>query len=368
MDLVFIIKNMISLLVSFFTSFMVTTLIIRTQKLHDSVSGDSHLIGPQKFHYHSVPRVGGIAIGLALFASIAVSHNQGNESQLKILLLYCAIPTFSIGLLEDVTKKISIRTRLLFTAASAALACLLAGVKIISLNIPIIDTTFLIPAFSILFTVFAISGLTNAYNIIDGFNGLSSMTGIITLLAIGYMGLKFNDPIIYSSSFTMAGAIMGFFLFNYPKGLIFLGDGGAYLIGFWIASISVLLVNRHPQISPWFALMVNAYPILETLFTIYRRKFHQGKSPGHPDGIHLHSLIFRRVLNRFGIKSELDWLNANSKTSPYLWVLSSLATIPAIIYWNSTPTLMVFFILFSAIYIWIYKRIVAFKTPKWLRI
>jgi UDP-N-acetylmuramyl pentapeptide phosphotransferase/UDP-N-acetylglucosamine-1-phosphate transferase len=225
-----------------------------------------------------------------------------------------------------------------------------------------------VPAVSLAFTIFAITGLANAYNIIDGFNGLSSMVGIITLLALGYLGLKFNDASIIFLSFTMASAILGFFLLNYPRGLIFLGDGGAYLIGFWVATLSVMLVNRHPEISPWFALMVNAYVIMETLFTIYRRKFHQGKSPGHPDGIHFHSLIFRRILNPSHTPNELEWFNANSKTSPYLWILSSLATIPAILFWSSTPILIGFFLLFSISYIWLYKRIVSFKTPAWMHL
>ena len=164
----------------------------------------------------------------------------------------------------------------------------------------------------------------------------------------------------------MAAAIMGFFLLNYPRGLIFLGDGGAYLIGFWVATLSVLLVNLHPEISPWFAVMVNAYPIMETLFTIYRRKFHQGKSPGHPDGIHFHSLIFRRILNRTHINTELDWFNANSKTSPYLWIITSMATIPAILFFHSTPILIGFIALFTAAYVWLYKKIITFKTPKWI--
>ena len=359
---------MISSLVAFFTSFAITTLIIRTQKLHGEISGDSFLNGPQKFHLQPVPRIGGVAIGLGLLASITLNYFTSSDGLEKIVLFFCVIPAFGIGLLEDLTKRISVRTRLLFTAISATLASILLGVRIVGLDLPILDVAFTFSAVSIIFTVFAITGLANAYNIIDGLNGLSSMIGIITLLALGYIGIKFNDPMIYFLSFTMAAAILGFFLFNYPKGLIFLGDGGAYLIGFWVAILSILLVNRHSEISPWFALMINAYPILETLFSIYRRKFHQGKSPGHPDGIHFHSLIFRRILNRSHIKNELDWFNANSRTSPYLWTLSGLAIIPAILFLSSTPKLISFFALFCILYIWIYKKMVTFKTPKWMRL
>jgi len=359
---------MLSLLAAFFTSFLATIVIIRTQKLHGGISGDQDFDGPQKFHTVVVPRIGGLGIGLALFASIAINYQSSPDGPQRMLMLFCALPAFGIGLTEDLTKKISVRTRLVLTAFGASLATIFLNARITGLDIPFIDLAFSIPAISIIFTVFAITGLANAYNIIDGFNGLSSMVGIITLLALSYIGIKFNDPFIYSLSFSMAAAIMGFFLLNYPRGLIFLGDGGAYLIGFWVGTLSVLLVNRHSEISPWFAVTVNAYPIMETLFTIYRRKFHQGKSPGHPDGIHFHSLIFRRILNTANIQRELDWFSANSKTSPYLWIISSMATIPAILFWQSTPLQVGFIILFIVSYVWLYKSMVTFKTPKWMRL
>jgi UDP-N-acetylmuramyl pentapeptide phosphotransferase/UDP-N-acetylglucosamine-1-phosphate transferase len=147
-----------------------------------------------------------------------------------------------------------------------------------------------------------------------------------------------------------------------------LGDGGAYLIGFWIGLMSVLLVARQPTISPWFALIINAYPILETLFTIYRRKIHQGKSPGQPDGIHFHTLVYRRILNPAALKSGSDWLSANSKTAPYLWLLSALAIVPALLWWKSTPILITFALVFTATYVWLYKSIVTFKTPSWMHL
>jgi UDP-GlcNAc:undecaprenyl-phosphate GlcNAc-1-phosphate transferase len=359
---------MTSILVAFFTSLITTILIIRTQNLHGRISGDEDFDGPQKFHTRVVPRIGGLAIGLGVFFACSFNYHANPQAIEFLLFLVCATPAFGIGMTEDLTKKISVRIRLISTAFGALLACLYLNAKITSLAIPGIDLALTVPAISIALTIFAITGLANAYNIIDGFNGLSSMVGIISLLALGYMGMKFNDPALILLSFTMAGSILGFFLFNYPRGLIFMGDGGAYLIGFWIATLSVLMVSRHKEISPWFALMVNAYPIMETLFTIYRRKFHQGKSPGHPDGIHFHSLIFRRILNPSHIHNELYWFNANSKTAPYLWILSSLATIPALLFWNSTSTLIGFFILFTIAYVWLYKRMVTFKTPAWMHL
>ena len=357
---------MISLLTAFFSSFIATLLIIQFKHLHGHFSGDHDLIGPQKFHTGSVPRIGGISIAIGLLAAMLVNLQSSISEPLKVILLLCAIPTFAIGLAEDLTKKIGVKTRLLFTALAAALVVFLLDTSITRLDIWGIDYLLGIPLVAIVFTVFAITGLANAYNIIDGFNGLSSMVGIIALLGIAYVGFIFQDTAILSLSLIMVGAILGFFIWNYPRGLIFLGDGGAYLIGFWIAALSVLLIARHPSISPWFALLINAYPILETLFTIYRRKIHQGKSPGLPDGIHFHTLIYRRILNPSGIKNENDWFSANAQTAPYLWILSGFAVVPAILWWKSTAILVTFTIVFVISYVWIYKSIVNFKTPKWM--
>ncbi len=358
---------MIGLLAGFFSSFIVTLLIIRFEHMHAHLSADSDLSGPQKFHKTSVPRIGGISIAIGLFCAVLIRLQANSNATIELILLICAIPTFAIGLTEDLTKKISVRMRLFFTAIGALLATQLLDIRISSLDFPIIDHVLGITPIAIAFTVFAITGLSNAYNIIDGFNGLASMVGIITLMGLGYVSNLSGDPLLTFLSFSMAAALLGFFIWNYPRGLIFLGDGGAYLIGFWIAVISVLLVSRHPNISPWFALLINGYPILETLFTIYRRRIHQGKSPGQPDGIHFHSLIYRRILNPGSAKNKDDYFSANSKTSPYLWILTTLAIIPAILWWHSTPILISSFVLYVFSYVWLYKRIVSFRTPQWMR-
>jgi UDP-GlcNAc:undecaprenyl-phosphate/decaprenyl-phosphate GlcNAc-1-phosphate transferase len=339
--------------------------IIRFKHLHGQFSGDHDLCGPQKFHAESVPRIGGISIAIGIFAAISINLQPSDIGSLKVILFLSAIPAFAIGLTEDLTKKIGVKIRLFFTALAALLALYLLDTSIIRLDIWGIDYLLGIPLVAIVFTMFAITGLSNAYNIIDGFNGLSSMVGIITLLGIAYVSFLFNDNTILYLSLIMVSSILGFFIWNYPKGLIFLGDGGAYFIGFWIATLSILLTTRHPSISPWFALLINAYPILETLFTIYRRKIHQGKSPGLPDGIHFHTLIYRRILNSTRVNNKFDLFNANARTAPYLWLLSSLAIIPATLLWHSTPMLIAFTILFTTSYIWLYTKIVRFKTPKW---
>ncbi len=358
-----------AIITAFLVSLISCLLIIRYQHLHTHLTGDSTLSEPQKFHSRVVPRIGGIAIFFGLFAAALIQWLQNISADVNLFaIIICSSPAILIGLTEDMTKRISVRARLLATAGSALLAVFFLNAWIDRIDVIGIDLLLALPAVSILFSCVAITGLANAYNIIDGFNGLASMVAIIALFAISYIAFKIGDKAVVIASLTMAGALAGFFLWNYPRGLIFLGDGGAYLIGFWIATMSILLVSRNPQVSPWFAFLVNCYPIFETLFSIWRKKIHQGKSPGQADAAHFHSLIYRRII-RWAHTPGIDegQHHANAKTSPYLWLLSSLAVIPAILWWEHTWALQFSVLWFAISYIYLYIMVVKFKTPSWIR-
>lgn len=361
---------MSSLLLSFFTSLLSILFVIRYQHLHSAWSADSDLNGPQKFHTLSVPRIGGLGIFFALLITGIAAWLQSLSFHRELLLLtISALPAFLLGIAEDLTKRISASVRLIGTAISAGTAGYLLNAWISKIGIAGIDQLLTIQIVSICFTCFAVAGLANAYNIIDGFNGLASMIAIIALLAIAYVAFQVQDKMILYMAVVMAGAIAGFFIWNYPRGLIFLGDGGAYLIGFWVAIMTILLVSRNPLVSPWFAVLVNAYPIFETLFTIWRRAIHQGKNPGLPDGAHFHSLIYRRMVKWAYGSNPLPAQEAlnNSKTSPYLWVISSISIIPAVLWWKRPFVLMVSALIFVGIYIALYRSVVRFKKPSWLK-
>jgi len=362
------------LVLAFFVSFINILLLIRYQNLHEKISSDHDLSGPQKFHTHAVTRIGGVGIYLSLLIASLFAHFvlKLDRGFLLLELCACALPAFGIGLIEDLTKKISIKARLAASGTSAFLGLYFLNILITKIQVPGIDWLLGISIITIIFTVIAVTGLIHAYNIIDGFNGLASMVAMVSLLATGYVAFKVNDPVLASTCLIVIGAISGFFIWNYPRGLIFLGDGGAYLIGYLIASLSILLVVRNHSVSPWFSLLVNAYPIFETLFTIWRRTIHQGKNPGLPDGAHFHTLIYRRVIRWAKVHNSKDTtsFDKNARTSPYLWLLSSLAVFPAIVWWHTTWVLQCFALLFCISYVWAYNAMVKFKTPtiiKWLK-
>jgi len=359
---------MIYLLIPFFFAAIVTLLVIKSSHKHAHLSADLDLSGPQKFHANPVPRIGGVGIfaGMAVCAAVAW-FQKSPTTELGIMLLLCGLPAFIVGLIEDFTKRVSPGKRLLATAVSAALAVGLLGAQITRTDIPGLDWLVGTTAGAVVVTVFVVAGVANSVNIIDGFNGLSSMCVALMLLVVAYVAYQVGDVTLALWALAGVGAVLGFFVWNFPAGMIFLGDGGAYFLGFLLAEVAILLISRHTEVSPLFALMVCIYPVFETVFSIYRRRFIRAAPPGEPDGIHLHSLVYRRVMRwAVGARDARMMTRRNSMTAPYLWMLCTTSLAPALLFWNSTPMLAICIVLFGVAYVALYWRIVRFKTPRWL--
>lgn len=362
---------MLVLLAAFVASFGITLLIVRASKMHAQSWLDHDVSGPQKFHARPVPRVGGIGIvsGL-LVATLLLLLINPQAASVALLLLACGVPAFGAGLIEDFTKRVSPRTRLIAVGISALLAIWLLNSAIRQTDIPGLDWVVSSLAGASILTTFAVAGIANSVNIIDGFNGLASMCVVIMLTALTYVGFQVDDPLIGLLGLAGVGAVLGFFFWNFPAGLVFLGDGGAYFLGFFVAELSILLLVRNPgEVSPLFPLLVCVYPVFETLFSIYRRRFIRALPPSMPDGIHLHSLIYRRVMRwAVGSRNAKALTRRNSMTSPYLWVLCMLSVVPAVLFWNNTALLALFLLVFGLSYVALYWRIVRFKAPRWLKL
>lgn len=359
---------MIELTISFLISLLGALFIIRYSTGNASLSGDHDLSGPQKFHTRPVPRTGGIAIMAAsLGGVVAAQLSRPQDSGMLWLLIAASGPAFASGLAEDMTKNVSPRRRLFFTAVSAGLAVWWLDAQLVRTAIPGVDMLMPWIPFAIGLTILVVTGVANAVNIIDGFNGLAAVCVLMMVLAIAYVAFQVGDSFILTTALILTGAVLGFFVWNFPAGLIFLGDGGAYFLGFVLAELCVLLLHRNPQVSPIFTLLLCAYPIFETLFSIYRKKFLRSMSPGMPDGVHLHMLVYKRLMRLMvGSTSDRRETRRNSMTSPYLWVLCMMSVIPAVLWWNNTFVLSCFLVLFMVSYVFLYWSIVRFKTPKWL--
>ncbi|QJE00613.1 glycosyl transferase [Massilia forsythiae] len=358
---------MFSFLVSFVASALLTLLVIKHSKLHGPAL-DDNFSGVQKVHSHDVARIGGLPIFLAVALSTAISVWRVPElGDWLMALLLCSSIAFIGGIVEDYTGKVRASRRLVLTMIAALLGYLVMDAKIARLDMPLVSWSIDSLWLAVPLAVLAVAGIANAVNIIDGFNGLASVVTIFMLVSLAYVGWQVGDMVVLVSALTVAGATAGFLIWNYPAGLIFLGDGGAYFIGFMLGELALMLVMRNPQVSTWYAALLLIYPAFETVFSAYRRMFLRGKSPTMPDGIHLHSLIFRRIAQwAVGRKEARALMRRNARTSPYLWLFSLTAVIPATVFWKNTGVLIFFCLLFVISYVWLYARIVRFKSPRWL--
>jgi UDP-N-acetylmuramyl pentapeptide phosphotransferase/UDP-N-acetylglucosamine-1-phosphate transferase len=357
-----------SLALSFAVAAVITLLIIRSSHLHGGISADHDLSGPQKFHAMPVPRIGGLAIFSGFIVGALLLAYKYPDLRGKIgWLAVCCLPAFGSGLIEDLTKQVSPLRRLLATLFAGGLGAWLLGAQIKYTAVPGLDLLAETWIGGYILALFVVSGVSNSINIIDGMNGLASMCSTIMFAGLAYVALQAGDQFVAAMAIAVIGAVLGFFMWNYPSGLIFLGDGGAYFLGFLLSELAILLLVRNPSVSPMFPLLLCAYPVWETVFSIYRRKVVRGRPAGMPDGIHLHSLIYRRLMRwAIGSKDAAVLTRRNALTAPYLWVLCSLSVVPATIWWDDTTMLQMILGLFVVCYVLLYWRIVRFRTPRWM--
>lgn len=332
---------------------------------------------PQRFHLGDIPRLGGLAVLLGLSCSwllgMALTRFAGDPGYLSLkgwvaLWLVALIPAALGGISEDMTQRLPVRWRLALTGLSGGLAVWLVG-----LNVPHTGVTALQPLMEQMpwlgmgIALIAIAGLPHAFNIIDGYNGLAGMVALIVCLALAHVALQVGDRALAALLVSTAAATAGFLVWNYPRGMLFAGDGGAYVWGVVIAMASVSLVQRNSEVSPWFPMLLLIYPVWETLFSIYRKAV-RGVSPGVADALHFHQLIYRRIVRGvFHDDEARRVLMRNNRTSPYLWGFTLLTVVPAVLFWNRTALLMAFCALFMVSYVVAYLAIVRFKVPRWLR-
>ena len=334
---------------------LVALLLVRTQHWHGHLSMDSDE-GVQKFHTSPTPRVGGIAIAFGVVAGYLFT---GDDSQSLLgPLILAGIPAFAFGLLEDVTKRVSVRTRLLATMACGVLGWAMTGYSITSADVPGLDWLLGFTVISVLFTAFAVGGIANAINIIDGFNGLSAGTVIIILTAFGLMATALGDHDLALVCLVLAGAVAGFLLVNWPLGKIFLGDGGAYFVGFALAWLAVLILHRHAEVSAWAPMLVCGFPILEVLFSIVRRR-RRHLSPGDPDRLHLHSLVKRRAAR--ALLPHASNLVRNSVTGAIMWLAALVPAVIAVTWPTHTSMLVLGFVVCALLYTAVYSRLTQFR-------
>lgn len=244
----------------------------------------------QKVHDMPTPRIG----GLGIFVSCMFMQN---DVSIGGYLILCAIPAFIAGFLEDYSGKVSPSQRL-------AIMCLSPIMLFIMLPNSIwVNWQFseVAVVWGIMASVIYIVTLINGVNFTDGQNGLAAGSSWISFAALSALAYLNDDISLFYIGLVISVSIIGFLWYNFPFGKLFLGDGGAYLLGFLQASISLLLLHRHPdQISPLLVLALSIYPLWEVIFSVFRKLLVERISPLKSDNLHLHQILFRNKANGKG--------------------------------------------------------------------
>lgn len=334
-------------------SFGLSVLVVLTTRWHGFLSLDESA-GVQKVHAHPTPRVGGLPMVLGLLAAVWTGPDELREKIWPWLV--AGIPAFAFGLAEDLTKRVSVTQRLLATMASGVLAWSLTGYALTGVNVWGLDWLLQFTVVSVLFTAFAVGGVANAINIIDGLNGLASSMVLWALLGVATLAATLGDTVLASTCLLLAACVLGFFVINWPFGKLFLGDGGSYFLGFALAWACVLLVERHDNVSAFAAVLFCIHPVVEVFYSVYRRKVRH-QNPGHPDRLHFHSLVKRRIMRRLMPSSSKTLRNSMGGL-----LVGGLSLVPAVLVqfvYSSTLASMAAVLALALGYVWMYKRVVA---------
>ena len=246
----------------------------------------------RKAHCRPVPTMGGIAscIGLAIALLLWFPFSGDNFT---ISFFFSIGVMFLIGIFDDL-KNMPARYKLVIQLAVGALVAF-SGVRITNFN-----GLFGIHELSIStqysFTILAIAGITNAFNLIDGIDGLAGGLGFMSLIILGLFLTFSGDKTYAIPAFALGGGILGFLYFNFNPARIFMGDTGSLVLGFVVAVLCVRLIQINPQQSrlishsPVFVLSVVLIPVFDTV-RVFLVRIWRGTSPFTPDKNHIHHLL-----------------------------------------------------------------------------
>jgi UDP-GlcNAc:undecaprenyl-phosphate GlcNAc-1-phosphate transferase len=248
----------------------------------------------RKHHRHMIPSMGGIAIFAGLFISF-LSFAEIHDLEKLRFLFGAALILFFTGFFDDLMD-VPAKNKLMLQIGSGLVA-FAGGYRIETFNgflgIHEIPLLVQLPA-----TVLLIVGFTNAFNFIDGIDGLAATLGLVFSFTMGILFLEYAKTDYAMLCFCMCGALAGFLVYNISPARIFMGDTGSLIVGFVVVILAVELCNAvaadpNPAYSnPSRVLAILFVPLFDISRVLVIR-FLNGNSPFAPDRNHLHHLILK---------------------------------------------------------------------------
>ena len=279
-------------------------------------------INIQQIHTGNSTRYGGIVFVIIFIGIVFFKNNL--ENNFTFLIILYGLPFIFFTLLEDLFQNINPSIRLITLLISSFLMCSLGLKNLPIIEIPFIDNFINSPTISILFYTIALTAYINGVNFIDGTNGLAGFSILVSTLCLLFLSLLTQDIYIAKITIFLIAIILSFLIFNFPFGKIFLGDLGAYFLGWTVGSVTIFFMSRNPDVLNWCAVIILSYPITEVVFSVIR-KIYESKNPTYPDRQHLHLKLFFTLNKKISDKTA-----ANSLVTPFLsliW-LTPLVLIP----------------------------------------
>lgn len=239
----------------------------------------------RKVHTKAIPRIGGVAICMGWLFSLLIYVDMSHQVR---GILAGTLIVFFTGLIDDLYS-ISPRKKFLGQIAACLVTIFVGQLYISSLGNLFGGETFLLPPWlGIPFTVLAVVGTVNAFNLMDGLDGLAGGISVIALGAFMILGHLIGNLMIMALCAALLGAILGFLKYNLFPARIFMGDAGSLVVGFVIAFLAVMITQTPGStIAPIIPVLILGIPIADTL-RVMGRRIMQGKSPFSPDRTHLH--------------------------------------------------------------------------------
>jgi UDP-GlcNAc:undecaprenyl-phosphate GlcNAc-1-phosphate transferase len=253
-------------------------------------------------HSSPLPRLGGVAIFLSFCICMALAtfwesrHPQMHSAQFLRTMMRILIPAglvFLLGVYDDLR---GVGPYFKFTVQGIAATMLYAGgLRII--NIPVVFGDRVLPWYvGWAFTVIWVLAITNAFNLIDGLDGLAAGSALFSTMVVFVVALLNGPTLVEVMTITLAGAILGFLRFNFNPATIFLGDSGSLFIGFLLSALALFGAQKAPTIVAIAIPIVSfGLPILETVLSVLRRLI-SGRPVFTADREHIHHKLLQHGL------------------------------------------------------------------------
>lgn len=289
----------LSILISFFIVLFATPSFIKVAELKNLFDEPGEA---RKLHKHRVPSMGGIMIFAGTLFSFLICYPSENIGYIKYLIP-SIIVMFFIGIKDDIIGTAAVK-KLIGHLLVAFIMVLMADIRISSLY-GIFEIRELPEWASISLSIFTFVVVINAFNIIDGVDGLAGGVGCIASIAFGIWFLLVGSTVDAIIAFSLAGALLGFLRFNFYPANIFMGDSGSLIVGLIMCTLAIRLIEFSPSAipsnmihisKPIFVMAVLSYPLLDT-FRIFVYRMIKGTSPFQADSNHIHHRLIKLGLN-----------------------------------------------------------------------